>query len=141
MLSTFLLAGDSSELAAADDPAASDELAFASRTSASATFSLRADDDAGCEDPEDGACSTRDSEGGLALRRRAKNAAAAAAARTRRTTSEAAAADAAAGDRPKRREEEFLLAPTWATEASGGGPALSIGGGAVLRLRPVAVSR
>jgi hypothetical protein len=59
MLSTFLITGDSSELAAGDELTASNELVFASWASASATFSLRVDDDTGFEDPEYGVRRTR----------------------------------------------------------------------------------
>jgi hypothetical protein len=59
MLFTFLIAGDSSELAAGDELTASDELMFTMWASTSATFSLRADDDTECEDLEDSARRTR----------------------------------------------------------------------------------
>jgi hypothetical protein len=59
MLSTFLIVDDSSELAAGDELTTSDKLVFTSRASMSATFSLRTDDDTGCEDPEDGERRTR----------------------------------------------------------------------------------
>uniref|UniRef100_A0A0A9AHW3 Uncharacterized protein n=1 Tax=Arundo donax TaxID=35708 RepID=A0A0A9AHW3_ARUDO len=63
--STFLVTGDSSELAAADELAASEEFAPAPAASASG-LSLRADVHAGLEDLEEGACSTptREERGG-----------------------------------------------------------------------------
>ena len=107
--SAFLFTGDSSELAAAEELATPVEVAVAPAPpapwSAPTTFSLRADD-AAREEPEaeaeDGACSTRDSEGGLAPRLRAKKRAAATAERTSRATSAAAAPTATRTGMPKR---------------------------------------